>query len=59
MTIVCILLGIVCLIIFILPLPGIVFNIGSALGIAIGCAFLLYGIFRTKLPLEKTPYRKG
>ena len=49
MTIVCILLGIVCLIIFVLPLPGIVFNIGSALGIAIGCAFLLYGIFRTKL----------
>ncbi len=50
MSIIFIILGIFCLFIFIAPLPGIVFNIGSALGIAAGCAFILYGIFRKKLP---------
>lgn len=50
MSIIFIILGILCLFIFIAPLPGIVFNIGSTLGIAAGCALILYGIFRKKLP---------
>ena len=50
MSILFIILGIICLFIFIAPLPGIVFNIGSALGIASGCALILYGLFRKKLP---------
>lgn len=49
MTFLFIILGMLCLFIFILPLPGIVFNIGSALGIALGCALILYGIFRKRL----------
>ena len=44
-----IILGVLCLFIFIAPLPGIVFNAGSALGIALGCALILYGIFRKRL----------
>lgn len=50
MSILLVILGIICLFIFILPLPGIVFNIGSALGISLGCALILYGLFRQKLP---------
>ncbi len=49
MSAVFIVLGILCLFAFILPLPGIVFNIGSALGIGLGCALILYGIFRKRL----------
>ena len=49
MAILFIVLGLICLFIFILPLPGIVFNAGSALGIALGCALILYGIFRRRL----------
>ena len=49
MSLLFIILGMLCLFIFILPLPGIVFNIGSALGIALGCALILYGIFRKRL----------
>jgi len=50
MSIFLIILGILCLFVFIAPLPGIVFNIGSALGIALGCALVLWGFFRRKLP---------
>ena len=49
MSILFIILGILCLFIFIAPLPGIVFNIGSALGIALGCALILYGLFQKRL----------
>ena len=47
-----VILGILCLFVFIAPLPGIVFNIGSALGISLGCALILYGIFRRRLGLK-------
>ena len=50
MSIILIILGVICLFIFIAPLPGIVFNIGSALGIGLGFALILYGVFRKKLP---------
>ena len=50
MSIILIIAGIFCLFVFILPLPGIVFNAGSALGIALGCALILWGLFRKKLP---------
>ncbi len=50
--------GVLCLLVFILPLPGIVFNAGSALGIALGAVLILYGAFRKRLPrrLHKVLY---
>ena len=59
MSIVFIILGVICLFTFIAPLPGIVFNVGSALGIAVGCALILYGIFRKKLPSGVIGMRKS